>query len=30
MARVQWKTWLLVLLSWALVKALFVTAMALV
>jgi len=29
MARVQWKTWLMVLLTWALVKALFVTAMAL-
>lgn len=28
-ARTQWKTWLLVLLTWALVKALFVTAIAL-
>nr|WP_315848160.1 hypothetical protein [uncultured Rhodoferax sp.] len=28
--RVWWKTWLLVLLTWAVVKALFVTAIALV
>lgn len=29
-ARIRWKTWLLVLLTWATVKALFVTAIALV